>query len=98
METLKLNDMREWFTRFPQKDINQIYLNNMIEATELFMNWFNTGTDSYIDMLAEMHKIVSNGYSGHTSTRGPLITRNGFRGDILLLYYLTNAIVQLEYL
>lgn len=73
------NNMREWFTRFPQKSINQTYLKNMVEATRLFMNWFNAGTNSYIEILSKMHKIVSKDYSGHTSSRSPLIVRNSFR-------------------
>lgn len=76
----------KWFTRFPQKVIDPIYLNNMIEATKLFINWFRNiisnfsySSTEYAAMLSKMHKIVSNGYSGYTHSNGPLIENNDFR-------------------
>lgn len=61
--------MKLWFTRFPQKDINPVYLRNIRKATLYFMDWFKNGTISYTKMLVKMHEISSNGYSGCTNTK-----------------------------
>lgn len=79
--------MREWFTRFPQKNINQIYLDNITRATKFFMDWFCNGTIPYTTMLAKMHKIVSDGYSGYTCNHGPLVVNKGFRGANTTKWY-----------
>lgn len=72
---------KEWFTRFSQKDISPVYLDNITRATKFFMHWFCNGAVSYNAMLIEMHEIVFDGYFGYTCSNGPLRMNKGFRGD-----------------
>lgn len=79
---------KKWFIRGPQAHVDEIYMTNMIEATQFFMRWyFSVGNFSFRNMLKHMHRIVSRDYQGHTNSNYILKVCNGFRGERNTTWY-----------
>ncbi len=78
-----VHEIKNWFTRFEQADVDPQYLVNMKDATNYFQAWFSGRHEAgFHTMLASMHRLASRGgYVGYTNNEGPQIALTShFRG------------------